>query len=420
MNDQDQQNSNHSFPKMSLPDNTGKSTHDDNIALDQNLAANVIREKLKNIYGVGPTAKQELAEIQTNQNNLSKHQKFIKDLQSSGKSVAEIQTEWHEYYVNLPDNEKHHVWEEFYSANKHKSTISKHVQPNYVSSIDIQDSHSGAKVIGQQFSKKADHVTEKDHRTSAQIKNELLVKVDNRSRESWYLKFRSLLFGLSVGAVVMLLFLFSFFNDRFLAPFITPSRNVSAQSLIVDPNGQAVGPNPLIIIPKINVEIPVIYNVSTIDENQIENNLQDGVVHYPTTAYPGQNGNGAIFGHSSNNILNPGKYKFAFVLLHTIQVGDTFTLDYQGKAYVYQIFQKQVVSPSDVGVLNNVPGHTSTFTLITCDPPGTSINRLVVVGDQISPSTTNNTSGPNQNIAPKPTTLPSNSTSLWKRFTSWL
>jgi len=43
-----------------------------------------------------------------------------------------------------------------------------------------------------------------------------------------------------------------------------------------------VSPNPVIIIPKINVEIPVVYTVDTLDENAIETGLQQGVVHYTT------------------------------------------------------------------------------------------------------------------------------------------
>jgi uncharacterized Rmd1/YagE family protein len=37
------------------------------------------------------------------------------DLSHSGKSLAEIQTAWHQYYVNLPNDEKHQVWQEFYA-----------------------------------------------------------------------------------------------------------------------------------------------------------------------------------------------------------------------------------------------------------------------------------------------------------------
>lgn len=398
-------------------------------AYNSNDAANSIRQKINSIHGIEPEAKEELSDAKEEHHHHSKHQKYILELQKSGKSTEQIQKDWHDYYLSLDNKEKNEVWDEFYAANKqaapHEITNSPHTeQSTYISPSDYVDTDEKIK---KRPIKRVKPRTRKPTKPKAEssakkpaseIKKDLLNKVQKRSKGVWYQRFGSILFGLGVGAIVLVIFLFSFFNERFIAPFITPSQNVSAQSLIIDPSGGEVSQSPLVIIPKINVEIPVIYNVPTTDENNIENLLEDGVVHYPTTAYPGQNGNGAIFGHSSNNILNPGKYKFAFVLLHQLQVGDTFTLDYNGTAYVYQIFKRAIVPPSDVSILNDVPGHTATFTLITCDPPGTSINRLYVVGDQISPSISSNSAGPDQNSAAKPATLPSNSPSLWSRIVS--
>lgn len=426
MDDDNNSSTNDDLPKMPMPNKKHGGEANSNKSEDANLAADVIRQKLKGIYGEEPSASEELTEIREENHRLSRHQKFIQELQESGKSMVEVQTAWHEYYQSLPNHEKNKVWEEFYAANKQAANPKPSPHTTYIAAPEQYEpeperrTKSSSKPKAKKESQYKIEPDQTEKKTAADVKKDLLSRVQNRSQNAWYQRFHSVIFGLGVGMIVLIIFLFSFFNERFIAPFITPSQNVSAQSLIIDPNGGSVGPNPLVIIPKINVEIPVIYTVPTIDENLIEDNLEDGVVHYPTTAYPGQNGNGAIFGHSSNNILNPGKYKFAFVLLHDLQVGDTFTLDYKGTAYVYQIFEKNIVSPNDVSILNNVPGHTATFTLITCDPPGTSINRLYVVGDQISPSISTNTAGPDQNSAPKPTQLPSNSPSLWSRVTSWL
>lgn len=414
------------IPKMPAPYKRDDESDDQPNGDDPNLAAELIRKKLKKIYGEEPEADEELAEIKTEHHKHSKHQKYILELQNSGDSEVEIQTKWHEYYMSLPNSEKNEVWKEFYAANKQLDKA-PHPKNTFVAAPtreekdekdedeDDEEEDDSPRVIERQFNNHPEPEEPEGKKTAAALKRELLTRVKARHKSTWYQRFNSLLFGLGVGVIVLVIFLFSFFNDRFIAPFITPSQNVSDQSIIINQTGGTVGPNPQIIIPKINVEIPVIYTDPTINENQIENNLEDGTVHFPTTAYPGQDGNGAIFGHSSNNILNPGKYKFAFVLLHDLDPGDTFTLDYQGTAYVYQIFSKQIVSPNDVNVLNDIPGHTATFTLITCDPPGTSINRLVVVGDQISPAVSTNTTSTNQNSEPKPSTLPSNSPSLWSR-----
>jgi sortase A len=214
--------------------------------------------------------------------------------------------------------------------------------------------------------------------------------------------------------------MFSFFNERFIAPFVSPSKNVSNSSIIIDPSNTSAGPEPKVIIPKINVELPVIYDQTSTDEASIQAGLEQGVVHYSTTSNPGEKGNGAIFGHSSNNILNKGKYKFAFVLLHRMEVGDTFIIQKDSKRYVYKVIDKRVVKPTEVGVLNDTHGKEATFSLITCDPPGTSTNRLVVTGEQITPDPSTNAASTATNTSASPAELPSNSPSLWHRITSWL
>ncbi|MCL4357982.1 sortase, partial [Patescibacteria group bacterium] len=123
----------------------------------------------------------------------------------------------------------------------------------------------------------------------------------------------------------------------------------------------------------------------------------------------------------SNNILNPGKYKFAFVLLHDLVKGDVFYLTYADKIYAYKVFLTKIVSPNDVSVLNPLAGHVATATLITCDPPGTSLNRLIVVGDQINPSPTGDTAPtPTISASTNVTQLPSNGPTLWQRYISTL
>ncbi len=226
------------------------------------------------------------------------------------------------------------------------------------------------------------------------------------------------MFGLGMGSFVVLILLFSFFNERIIAPFISPSRRVSSTPIIIDQSTAAISATPEIIIPKINVEIPVDYSQDTIDEGAIQKSLENGVVHYPTTVEPGEKGNAAYFGHSSNNIFNPGKYKFAFVLLRKLEPGDVFYLTKDKKRYVYKVYAKKIVEPSVVSILDK-QSKIATATLITCDPPGTSLHRLAVFGVQIAPNPAKNKTG-QVKIHGQTTVLPSNSPSLWQRLKDWL
>lgn len=167
------------------------------------------------------------------------------------------------------------------------------------------------------------------------------------------------------------------------------------------------------------MQIPIDFEVPSIDEATVQASLEGGVVHYPSTAKPGQNGNGAYFGHSSQNIFNNGKYKFAFVLLHELTTGDVFQIIYNGKVYSYQVIAREIVPPTQVSVLGDTKGKTATAALITCDPPGFNTNRLVVWGEQISPSVESNSAvetGSSADSNLNPAELASKGPTLWSRF----
>jgi LPXTG-site transpeptidase (sortase) family protein len=386
------------------------------VDMNSSQAADLIRDKVARIYADEPSAASELAEAKVITPR-SKHQQFMHDLSASGKDLATIQTEWHNYYINLPTNEKHQVWQEFYDSNVTVPTAQ--VAPGAAAATDPAQALSQHK--HQVVSKGRVRPTVKspklrDVRSAQDISIAIRDKVTAGGKLQAKHHLQSLFFGLGIGALVLFIFLFSFFNEFIIAPFIQPSRVAAATPIIVGVNSVAPTATPEIIIPKINVEIPVNYSETSTNEATIENDLESGAVHYPTTVLPGQQGNAAFFGHSSNNILNPGKYKFAFVLLHTLVPGDTFYLTYNDQVYVYKIISKNVVSPSDVAVLGSVAGQTATATLITCDPPGTSLNRLIIVGQQISPDPSGDgvaTTAAVTNTAPA--TLPGNGPTLWTR-----
>lgn len=389
---------------------------------EPNPAADLIRQKLNTLYNKEPDAVDEAIETVNLTGKRSKHQQYMFELTTSGKPLAEVQTGWHNYYVALSDAEKHEVWKEFYAANEQQETAFQAAakanqygaEPPRVIAAEMVPTVAPDEPV-------ASHRTPPKTRTRtvADVKKQITGKVRVRGKLSRKQHLQSLGFGLGMGAVVVIILLFGFFNERFIAPFITPSRTVSATPLILDPNSAVVDKSPQIIIPKINVQTPVVYDVPTIEEDDVQSGLERGIVHYITTSNPGEQGNAVFFGHSSSNILNRGKYKFAFVLLSWLEVNDTFYIQKDGVRYVYKVFDKKIVKPTDVSVLDPIAGKTATATLITCDPPGTNVNRLVVVGEQISPSPTTAVAS-SAKPAETPKILAANSESLWHRMTGWL
>ncbi len=132
-----------------------------------------------------------------------------------------------------------------------------------------------------------------------------------------------------------------------------------------------------ILISKIGVKAPIVPEVSTANKVEYTKALENGVAHAKGTALPGENGNSFLFAHSSINFWKLGKYATVFNLLNKLENGDTVIIVKDDKPYLYEVFSKEIVKgwntePFDVEYSQPV------LTLVTCYPPGSTINRLVV------------------------------------------
>ena len=230
----------------------------------------------------------------------------------------------------------------------------------------------------------------------------------DESKSIWRQNFKSIIFGLTVGAILLVFWQFSFFNEQYIQPFTQPSSlNTNAQIIITPGQGEISDPAFKIIIPNISLEAPIVSGTAgfkTVDSNEseaeyeerIQKALEKGTVHYPLTQLPGESGrnfnsNFVVLGHSASNYWAPGSYKSVFSKLKDLKLGELILINYQRQQYIYKIYGKQIIKPDQVEVLQ--PGeYNNTLTLITCDPPGSSTNRLVITAIQINPNPANNQS----------------------------
>jgi LPXTG-site transpeptidase (sortase) family protein len=330
MANDDKQNSDQFNAAFSLP-------HDDQQQVPGNPAADLIRKKIEAAYSDEPDAAEEEHEAEkTPKSKRSKHQEFIYNLTNSGRPLHEVNQAWHEYYEELSDEEKHEVWQEFYSAHaksaQHPAITHQKPKPEPVKNV-----------VRHRAGRAIEHATKKIPAPKAKPK--ALAAGNRRQPTKPARPFHSLLFGLGIGSITMLIFLFGFFNERIIAPFIQPSRNVNNIPIITTGgDGHLTSNAPEIIIPKINIEVPVVYGVTSTDDAVVQKALEVGVVHYADTSLPGQNGNLVIVGHSAGNIFNPGQYKYVFSLLHKLDDGDVFYLQKDSTRYTYQVYKKEIVA----------------------------------------------------------------------------
>jgi len=106
--------------------------------------------------------------------------------------------------------------------------------------------------------------------------------------------------------------------------------------------------------------------------------LRRGVVHYPSTAAPGETGNFAVAGHRTT-------YGQPFRHLHRVRSGDVVVVETASERLTYVVRRSTVVTPMNAGPLWAVPfrpdtnATEATLTLTTCHPVWSDAKRLIVV-----------------------------------------
>lgn len=165
-----------------------------------------------------------------------------------------------------------------------------------------------------------------------------------------------------------------------------PATNTSG--LPTSPDKPVERPKPLasdtadhLWIPDRSIDTPVVY-VEEADEKIFQEELANGVVHYPGTALPGEPGNPYIFGHSSDYRWKPGNYKQVFKPLVDIPVGTVIRItNHAGELFVYKVIETKIVGPKDTSVLDQRNYEKTLLTLQTSWPVGTALKRFIAIAE---------------------------------------
>lgn len=143
-----------------------------------------------------------------------------------------------------------------------------------------------------------------------------------------------------------------------------------------------------IIIPKMGKNIPLldIKNRNISWQNELEDifmkELENGVIRYPWSARPGQDGLSFIFGHSSNFPWLKWDYNDVFATLDRVMIWDEVIVYYNQKKYTFRIKERAIIKPGDVWILkrnNNKPE----IAVMTCWPIWTTLNRFIIVWELV-------------------------------------
>ncbi len=137
-----------------------------------------------------------------------------------------------------------------------------------------------------------------------------------------------------------------------------------------------------VVIPKINAKANIVANVDTSNKKEYLDALQKGVAHARGTNFPGQDGRIFLFSHSTDSPLNFAKYNAIFYLLKKLEKGDNIIVYFSDKKYEYKVEETKIVTAADTQYIEPSIGEEE-LVLMTCDPPGTNWNRLLVFAKPI-------------------------------------
>lgn len=236
---------------------------------------------------------------------------------------------------------------------------------------------------------------------------------------------------LTIGFTILVLGLLFQYNQVIIAnavAYMSPGGSDVNDISAIDPTVSTnVHDKPTLIIPKLNVEVPVTFGAKN-DLKSMAKAMMNGVAHFSipgASAKPGEVGNFAISGHSAGNVYERTEYKFIFSGLTRMGAGDLIYMDYNNQRYTYRVTGTRTVNPSNSASLREIaksnPGKPM-ITLITCTPLGTSKYRLLVYGEQIHPSyeAVETPEEPAEEETQEEQTMPQNSDSPFEQFWKWL
>ncbi|MDO4741934.1 MAG: sortase [Candidatus Saccharibacteria bacterium] len=312
----------------------------------------------------------------------------------------------------------HSAWQDYYQ--KYYSEYYSNAARNYIAKEKLKEARKEADeedILSGIPKLSSDWQKEINSGLRAKIKSRA---TDNAKKTRRFRKFMPII----AGVTVMLTVLFLQYNRLIFAPimaYVSPGNAPASEIEALDPTiTQTVSADPRLIIPKLNIDVPVHFGIPV---SSVMDAMMNGVAHYRingASAFPGEVGNFVITGHSAGDIYSSNPYKFIFSGLERLEDGDLIYVNYESTRYTYQVYKKEVVEPSNVAALTR-PTSEPIITLVTCTPLGTSRYRLLVTGRQISPSTETASApeaGEEGDSAEE--VMPANEPSFFEQIWNWL
>ena len=333
-----------------------------------------------------------------------------------------------------PDWQKYHSdWQNYYQ--KYYSEYYAKAAQKY---LETEKSKLSAQTASTNAYLSQDSIA-RTEASAKQVEVSLRERIREKANSSFKLSKRHKQFvPIFAGVFSVLFVLFLQYNRLIFAPimaYIAPGNTKDTGITAIDPTvSEAPTADPRLLIPKLNVDVPVFFNISN-DTATINNAMNHGVAQFKipgADAMPGQIGNLVISGHSAGDIYSNNQYKFIFSGLERLVDGDLIYVNYNSVRYTYKVYKRETVEPTNVAALV-YKIDKPILTLITCTPLGSDRYRLLVMAEQINPSyeqketteianheTGTEDNGNAENKTPSSSIMPANERSFFDRVWRWL
>ena len=134
-------------------------------------------------------------------------------------------------------------------------------------------------------------------------------------------------------------------------------------------------------IPKIGVKAPIVFSENNSEED-FEMALKKGVLHYPESALPAEEGTIVILGHSAPPNWPKIDYDWVFNDLNELSSGDEIYIYFNQSQYIYRVTQQFFLNPGQ-NVPQSLTNSKYMLNLLSCWPPGKDQKRIAVEAELI-------------------------------------
>lgn len=137
-------------------------------------------------------------------------------------------------------------------------------------------------------------------------------------------------------------------------------------------------------IPSIEISAPIILSQST-NISALTKDLDKGVVFYPSSVLPGQNGQTIVLGHSAPPNWPKIKHDWVFSDLNDLEYGDQIRFYFDNKEYIYYVREKKILEKGQEIISTPLISKGNILILVSCWPPGKDYQRIAVQAELATP-----------------------------------